>query len=315
MIVKTMKYYDKIILKEIKNLFFKHFMGDKTNELKQYIIDGTFTSDDRYIFNQKDFPGVATSEIVKLMDDYMYIRGDAHQEPYYMVSQKAQELERYVENVEEILRVTIDNHLDETDLEAITILGRNPNSYIVGGFVRDVLNGKEPKDIDFVTSTSYNDLKEQFENEDWKVLETGKQFLVLSISKDGKTYEIANFRKDGTYTDGRRPDSVSIGTIEDDGDRRDFTINAMYLNIYNYNFIDPTGQGLADHIEGIVKFVGSPKERLNEDLLRVYRFYRMLGKGYLPDPKSLSACREAFECAQEKISYGRVRMEIEKMVL
>jgi poly(A) polymerase len=156
----------------------------------------------------------------------------------------------------------------------------------------------------------------------------------LSISKEGEQYEIANFRKDGIYSDGRRPEAVQIGTIEEDAARRDFTINALYWNPmvevevndsttrrylcgrpmpYGFQVADPTGKGLADLESKTLRFIGKPKERIQEDYLRVFRFYRFLAKGYTPDPRSLSAVREYFNEAYAKTTAERVRCELEKM--
>jgi tRNA nucleotidyltransferase/poly(A) polymerase len=209
-------------------------------------------------------------------------------------------------------------------LQIFMVLGAlSEKNYLVGGCVRDILRVTIPKDYDLVTDAPIEKLSEAFKTAGWRVEETGKAFLVLSIGKDGKQYEIANFRKDGVYLDGRRPNTVEIGTIEDDAKRRDFTINALYLKpqgltntikeIYNY-VIDPTGRGIDDLSNRILRFVGKPKERIREDYLRVIRFYRFLAKGFSPDPKSLRACRELFNEAYPDITPERVRAELEKFV-
>lgn len=207
------------------------------------------------------------------------------------------------------------------------------NSYLVGGCVRDYLTGKTPTDYDIVTDVSMDILEQEFAKSDWKVNATGKQFLVLSISKDGEQYEIANFRKDGSHSDGRRPDSVSIGTIEEDAARRDFTVNALYLKpreeltlktdwtpaqrsykMAIHRVLDPTGKGEKDLEKRILRFVGKPEDRIKEDYLRVFRFYRFLKKGFVADPKSMRAVRELFNEAYANTTPERVRAELEKMV-
>lgn len=192
------------------------------------------------------------------------------------------------------------------------LYSNSKNSFLVGGSVRDTLLGKTPKDFDFVTDLSYDKLKEIFCSKEFSFKETGKQFLVFNLNFRGVDYEIANFRKDGTYTDGRRPDSVQIGTIEDDMNRRDFSINAMY---WNFDGIIATKQSINDIQNKVLRFIGKPEDRIAEDALRVIRFYRILkSKELTPDEKSLRAVRTHFEKAMT-VSPHRMMMEIERICL
>jgi len=187
-------------------------------------------------------------------------------------------------------------------------------NYLVGGCVRDSFLGVESKDHDIVTDVPYGIVRDCLGGHGWNVKECGEQFLVLHVSKEGEQYEIANFRKDGVYLDGRRPTEVQIGTIEDDAVRRDFTINALYENPRTGQILDPTGKGLCDIRSRTLRFIGNPKDRIKEDYLRVFRFYRFLKtKGLNADPKSLKACREHFNEAYLKTTPERARMEIERM--
>jgi tRNA nucleotidyltransferase/poly(A) polymerase len=194
------------------------------------------------------------------------------------------------------------------------------NNYLVGGCVRDLLLNRTPADYDFVTDVPMDKIVTAFTEAGWKVNVTGQQFLVVSVSKDGEQYEIANFRKDGSYGDGRRPDTVEIGTIEDDANRRDFTINALYLKPGRFTedmvdaLIDPTGKGQTDLYNKVLRFIGKPEDRIREDYLRIFRFYRFATKGFRPEPKSLRACRELFNEAYLKTTPERVRVELEKMI-
>lgn len=215
----------------------------------------------------------------------------------------------------------LDTKIQMQLLQIFLILdAHSKNNYLVGGCVRDQLLGRTPNDYDFVTDVSMDILERDFAISGWKVAATGKAFLVISISKDGEQFEIANFRKDGVYLDGRRPSSVEIGTIEDDAKRRDFTINALYYRPGSRQpdgldvLIDPTGQGEADLNKKILRFIGKPEDRIKEDYLRVFRFYRFLAKGWRPDPKSLVACRTLFNEAYEKTTPERVRAELEKLI-
>ena len=191
------------------------------------------------------------------------------------------------------------------------------NSFIVGGATRDYLLGKEPSDYDIVTDIDLTKLEEIFTTAGWSVSTTGKAFLVMNISKNGDVFEVSNFRKDGSYTDGRRPDSVTVGTLEEDAHRRDFTVNSLYLRFEKdgtETLLDPTGQGKADLDKRILRFIGKPEDRIKEDYLRVFRFYRFLAKGWRPDQKSLVACRTLFNEAYEKTTPERVRAELEKLI-
>jgi len=210
-------------------------------------------------------------------------------------------------------KIAIEQELTLLQIFAI-LKEQSTNNWLVGGCVRDLLVGKNPKDFDIVTDTPMDALQKAFEQADWDVKSTGQNFLVLNISKNGRMFEIANFRKDGVYSDGRRPETVQIGTIEEDAIRRDFTINALYFDPYTEKILDPTGMGLKDIETRTLRFVGRPNDRIKEDYLRVFRFYRFLRKGFTPHPKSLRACREMFNEAYAKTTPERVRAEIEKMI-
>lgn len=202
------------------------------------------------------------------------------------------------------------------ECDALIILEKlyenSKNSYLVGGSVRDILLAKTAKDFDFVTDLSYDRLKKIFSSKEFSFKETGKQFLVFNLNYNGVDYEIANFRKDGTYSDSRRPDSVSIGTIEDDMNRRDFSINAMY---WNFDGLVASKQSIEDIQNKVLRFIGKPEDRIGEDALRIIRFYRILkSKDLKPDEKSLRAVRTNFEKAM-KVSPHRMMMEIERICL
>lgn len=206
-------------------------------------------------------------------------------------------------------------------------------SYVVGGCVRDMIIGKEPNDFDIVTDIPYDNLITIFTESGWEINETGKDFLVLRISKmfpveryneffklhyyelERVEYEIANFRTDGvSFTDGRRPDKVDIGDIVTDANRRDFTINAIYMDLFTGTMIDPTGNGIEDCESRILRFIGNAKQRIAEDKLRVFRAYRFIAKGFVPTKQTLKVIRECYNDAYMSTTPERVRLEIEKMV-
>lgn len=195
---------------------------------------------------------------------------------------------------------------------------QSSNNYLVGGCVRDGFLGAESKDYDIVTDVHMDVSKPLFEEAGWKVKECGEAFLVLNISKDGEQFEIANFRKDGIYLDGRRPTEVEIGTIHDDAMRRDLTINSLYENPLTGEILDPTGKGLSDLKNKIIRFVGKPEDRIREDYLRLWRALRFKQKlsnlGFDFDPKTKKVLRTMFREAYENSNPERVREEIERML-
>jgi poly(A) polymerase len=172
--------------------------------------------------------------------------------------------------------------------------------------------GMRPKDYDLVTDTSMNILIDEFTKAGLKVKQTGVAHFVLNVYNRGMEFEISNFRKD-VACNGRQAD-VEIGTMHEDAHRRDFTVNALYMHTRKDSVVDPTGMGISDIHNEILRFVGNPKDRIREDFLRVFRFYRFLSKGFSPDKKSLKAVRETFNEAYQRTTPERVRMELEKIV-
>ena len=191
------------------------------------------------------------------------------------------------------------------------LLKNSKNSYIVGGCVRDILLDETPKDFDFVTDISYDKLKEIFSSKEFSFKETGTNFLVFNLNYKGTDYEIANFRYESNYEDGRRPSKIRVGTIEEDRQRRDFHINSIFWNpyeLYIHRF------AIEDIENRVLRFVGNPEERLKEDYLRGIRFYRLLKtKNLTADKASLSAVRRNFDKIM-KVTPHRMMMEIERVV-
>ncbi len=144
-------------------------------------------------------------------------------------------------------------------------------AYAVGGCVRDSLMNKQPYDWDICTNALPEVVKQLFTN--YNVIETGIKHGTVTLVIDKKPYEITTFRKETTYSDNRHPDSVAFVTsLEEDLSRRDFTINAMAYNHYD-GLID-LFNGKADLQNKIIKAVGNPNIRFNEDALRILRALR-----------------------------------------
>jgi tRNA nucleotidyltransferase/poly(A) polymerase len=149
--------------------------------------------------------------------------------------------------------------------------------YLVGGAVRDSLLGKEPKDLDIATDASPEDVRETLAAyPEYKVLDLGVAFgIVKIITPEGNDYEIARFRKD--LSGGRRPDAVEFTTIDQDVARRDLSINALFYDIETQEVVDYVG-GIDDIKNKVVKTVGNPQDRFNEDRLRILRALRFAAR-------------------------------------
>ena len=210
---------------------------------------------------------------------------------------------------------SIENNLTLLEL-CLHIKSLTDDFYLVGGCVRNMLLNKTPNDFDIVCKLDLDTLISVLKDNNWKVSEAGKQFLVLIASKNNQQFEISLYRKDGTYLDGRRPESVSIGNINTCAYRRDFTINALYFNPFTQELLDPTGKGIQDIKNKTIRFIGRPSERINEDFLRIFRAYRQASQlGFELESKTLKACRTHFETACKTVSAQRILVEVEKMCL
>jgi len=194
----------------------------------------------------------------------------------------------------------------------------------VGGCVRDEILGLSTKDVDFVViAPSFDHMRDHLIAEGFKIYLEKPEFTTIrcGVPKDhplrerSKDADFVLARKDGTYSDGRRPDFVEPGTLEDDLERRDFTVNALARNPITGAIIDPFG-GLKDLECKRLKFVGEPMDRIREDGLRVMRGLRfMITKGLEPTYETWDALlsQEAAEMLR-KVATERIREELEKML-
>ena len=145
-------------------------------------------------------------------------------------------------------------------------------AYLVGGCVRDLLLGREPKDWDVATSARPDAVAPLFSD----VHEVGRHFGVLRVRCDEHWIEVATFRSEGAYSDGRHPDTVSFTDARQDALRRDFTVNALLLDPETERVIDYVG-GRADLDARLLRAVGVPRQRFSEDALRLLRAVRFAG--------------------------------------
>jgi putative nucleotidyltransferase with HDIG domain len=142
-------------------------------------------------------------------------------------------------------------------------------AYLVGGFVRDWLLGLEPGDYDIATSAHPEHVQALFP----ETRAVGAHFGVVLVRHGGYTHEVATFRTDLAYKDSRRPEGVTYGTLEDDAVRRDFTVNALYYDPLSGRIVDLV-EGRLDLRRRILRTVGAPVKRFEEDALRLLRAVR-----------------------------------------
>ena len=184
-------------------------------------------------------------------------------------------------------------------------------AYAVGGCVRDSLLGRIPQDWDLCTSARPEQVLALFG--EGQCIPTGLQHGTVTIKYGGQLYETTTFRTEGTYTDGRHPDEVHfVPDVRQDLARRDFTINAMAYNDAE-GLIDPFG-GQQDLQQGILRAVGDPATRFEEDALRILRLYRFAARfGFAIDPPTGQAARAL--CAHlDCVSVERIEEELSKLL-
>lgn len=181
--------------------------------------------------------------------------------------------------------------------------------YLVGGCVRDKLMGRVPNDYDFATDADMEDVYKHFNCVD---IGQSKSFGITSIQYEGESYEVARFRGDGDYTNGRHPDEVKFGGgISEDAERRDFTINAMYIDTDGdvWDFFDAE-----DHIkQKRIVAVGNADERIKEDALRILRALRFAVTFDFKIDQSLKQAIIDNRETLKKLSQERVTGEIVKV--
>lgn len=186
--------------------------------------------------------------------------------------------------------------------------------YRVGGCVRDEIIGVKSNDIDFsVECASFDDMRVAIVAMGGDIKVETEEFLTIRAVVRGEGFDFVMCRKDGSYSDGRRPDEVEPGTLFDDLSRRDFTMNAIAKS-EDGEYIDPFG-GIADIEAKIVRCVGNTADRFSEDFLRVIRAARFsITKGFAVTPEIEAAFNDDFYCeGLNRVSENRIRVETCKM--
>jgi len=182
-------------------------------------------------------------------------------------------------------------------------------AYFAGGWVRDFVMGHPSEDIDIATNASPIQIMDLFPN----TILVGLAFGVVIVVIEGHTFEVASFRKDVSYQDGRRPDAIILSTPQEDASRRDFTINGMFYDPLNEEIHDFV-HGQKDIKLGIIRTIGDPSERFFEDRLRMLRAFRFAARfGFTIDPDTLEAIREYASRLLPAVAMERIYQEFKKM--
>ncbi len=182
-------------------------------------------------------------------------------------------------------------------------------AYLVGGGVRDLVLGRVPKDFDIVTSARPDEITRLFR----RTVSVGAQFGVITVLDEGGPHEVATFRAEGGYEDKRRPGWVEFADLQADLQRRDFTINGLVLDPDTYEVIDHVG-GLKDLERGIIRTIGEPAERFDEDALRMIRAIRFASRfGFRLDRNTQRALIEHHADIRH-VATERIWQELERML-
>ena len=183
--------------------------------------------------------------------------------------------------------------------------------YLVGGAVRNLILGQKPSDFDFATNARPEAVMKAFR----RVVPTGVQHSTITVLHRGASYEVTTYRTEGEYGDSRRPDRVAfVGDIREDLSRRDFTMNAMAFDPVSREFLDPHG-GELDIAGRVIRAIGDPRSRFDEDALRMLRAVRFAAQlEFTIDPPTRDAI--AADAARlGAVSMERIRDELNKLLL
>ena len=181
-------------------------------------------------------------------------------------------------------------------------------AYLVGGCVRDELRGIAPQDYDMATSARPEEVEALFP----QTHAVGKSFGVILVVEHGHTFEVATFRAESDYTDGRRPNTVTFSDAQTDASRRDFTVNGLFMDPLTDTVHDWVG-GQEDLEKRRLRTIGHPTERFNEDHLRLLRAVRLAAQlDFEIDPATFAAVRDMADHIT-RVSAERIRDELLKL--
>ena len=192
-------------------------------------------------------------------------------------------------------------------------INKENNVRFVGGCVRKSISGESIDDIDLATLLKPDEVKEKLSKNNIKVIDTGISHGTVTAIINEKKFEITTLRKD-ISTDGRHAEVKFTSNWEEDAARRDFTINAIYADIEGRIF-DPLN-GLSDLKNGIIKFIGEPDERIQEDYLRILRYFRFFAQySKIDHDQNVISSIKKYVNGLNKISNERIFDELKKILL
>jgi poly(A) polymerase len=181
-------------------------------------------------------------------------------------------------------------------------------AFVVGGAVRDALRGEAVQDVDVATSATPRQVAELFE----RTHAVGARFGVMIVVEASTAVEVATFREDSDYSDGRHPDSVRFADLAADADRRDFTVNGLYYDPAADEVLDPVG-GVADLERGLLRCIGEPRRRFREDRLRLLRCVRFAAQlGFAVETSTWEALVD-LAGGIDRVSAERIRGELDRL--
>lgn len=181
-------------------------------------------------------------------------------------------------------------------------------AYLVGGYVREMYKNRESKDVDIATSAKIEDLKEIMKGFSYQI-----EYNCLRFKQKDYLFEISPYRKEGKYIKNRYPKEIKYGkNIKQDSKRRDFTINAIYMDI-NGKYIS-FHSGIEDLEKGIIRAIGNPNERLEEDALRILRAIRLSVTLHFEIEETLAKALKQCSFLIDTLSYQRRKEELTKML-
>jgi len=184
-------------------------------------------------------------------------------------------------------------------------------AFFAGGWVRDFLMDHPSDDIDIVTDAHVDEIQKLFQ----KTIPVGIHFGIIIVVEEGHQFEVATFRKDQGYKDGRRPIGIDKATPEEDAERRDFTINGMFYDPLQEKLYDYVG-GQEDLKKGVIRAIGNPHERFLEDRLRMIRAVRYASRfHFFIDQETLKAILDHADSLFPAVAIERVWNEFTKMAL
>ena len=190
-----------------------------------------------------------------------------------------------------------------------TLVLRGHVAYIAGGWVRDFLMNRSSDDIDIATSASVEQIQSIFP----KTIPVGIAFGIVIVVEQGHQFEVATFRKEQGYVDGRRPSQITQATAEEDSLRRDFTINGMFYDPIEKKLYDYVG-GKEDLDKGIIRAIGDANERFLEDRLRMMRAVRYSTRfNFAIESDTLSAILAHAQSLLPAVAHERIWQEFQKM--